>query len=53
VPLRAVMDKARVDEDDVLAAARELRGLARMDQIRYAVLESSGTITIVPKSDPA
>jgi uncharacterized membrane protein YcaP (DUF421 family) len=52
VPLKAVMDKARVDEDDVLAAARELRGLARMDQIRYAVLESSGAITIVPKLEP-
>ncbi|HKY32936.1 MAG TPA: YetF domain-containing protein [Candidatus Polarisedimenticolia bacterium] len=42
------MKKARVDEDDVLAAARELRGLERMDQIRYAVLERSGHITIIP-----
>jgi uncharacterized membrane protein YcaP (DUF421 family) len=50
-PLSEIMARARVDEADVLAAARELRGLSRMDQIQYAVLESSGTITIVPKPD--
>jgi uncharacterized membrane protein YcaP (DUF421 family) len=39
----------RVDEDDVLAAAREHHGLERLDQIKYAVLERSGGISIVPK----
>lgn len=48
-PLKDRMAKARVDEDDVLTAARELQGLERMDQIKYAVLERSGGISIIPK----
>lgn len=48
-PLKDRMDKARVDESDILAAARELQGLERMDQVKYAVLERSGGISIVPK----
>src|SRR5947209_20224173 len=50
-PLRDRMLKARVDEGDVMAAARELRGLERMEQIKFAVLESTGGITIIPKPD--
>ena len=38
----------RVDLDDVLTAARERHGLERLDQIKYAVLERSGGISIVP-----
>jgi uncharacterized membrane protein YcaP (DUF421 family) len=49
-PLRERMDKSRVDEEDVLQAARQLQGLERMDQIKYAVLERSGGITIIPKA---
>jgi uncharacterized membrane protein YcaP (DUF421 family) len=49
VPLKRLMDKARVDEKDVLVAARENHGLERMDQIKYAVLERSGGISIIPK----
>lgn len=45
------MRKARVDEGDVLMAARELQGLERLEQIKYAVLERDGRITIVPKQD--
>ncbi len=48
-PLRDRMDKARVDEEDILSSARELQGLERMDQIKYAVLERSGGISIVPR----
>lgn len=48
-PLQEVMDKARVDQDDILTAARELHGLERMDQVKYAVLERSGGISIIPK----
>lgn len=43
------MKKARVDEDDILQSARQLQGLERLDQIKYAVLERSGGITVVPK----
>lgn len=42
--------KERVDESDVLEAARALRGLDRLDQIQYAVLERNGEITVIPKS---
>lgn len=48
-PLKDRMNKARVDEEDILSAARELQGLERLDQIKYAVLERSGGITIIPK----
>jgi uncharacterized membrane protein YcaP (DUF421 family) len=47
---RARMKRARVDENDLLEAARSEQGLERMDQIKHAVLERSGRITIVPKS---
>lgn len=47
-PIRAYMEKARVDEADILHAARELQGLERMDQIKYAILERNGGITIIP-----
>lgn len=47
--LRERMDKERVDEIDILAAARQTQGLERMDQIKYAVLERNGGITVVPK----
>jgi uncharacterized membrane protein YcaP (DUF421 family) len=50
--LRDRMEKSRIDEGDILAAARELRGLERMDQIKFAVLERSGGISIVPKTPP-
>jgi uncharacterized membrane protein YcaP (DUF421 family) len=48
---RLLHDRAapeRIDLSDVLAAARELHGLARLDQIKFAVLERSGGISIVP-----
>jgi len=46
--LKKRMDKTRVDEDDILEAARNLHGLERMDQIKYAVLEKDGSISIIP-----
>jgi uncharacterized membrane protein YcaP (DUF421 family) len=49
-PLESLMDRARVDREDILAAARQTQGLERMDQIKYAVLEVGGGISIVPKS---
>lgn len=49
-PLRERMDRERVDESDVMAAARERQGLERMAQIRYAVLERDGKISIIPEA---
>ena len=48
-PLKDRMDKVRVDEDDVLDAARQIHGLERMDQIRHAILERDGRISIIPR----
>jgi uncharacterized membrane protein YcaP (DUF421 family) len=47
--LKSKMDKERVEKDDVLAAARKLHGLERLDQIKYAILEPGGDISIIPK----
>lgn len=42
------MERARVDESDILEAARQGQGLERLEQIRYAVLERRGNITVIP-----
>jgi uncharacterized membrane protein YcaP (DUF421 family) len=49
IPLKPLMDRARVNEEDVLAAARQGPGLERMEQIKYAVLEVGGGISVIPK----
>ena len=48
-PLKDRMDKSRVDEDDVLDAARETHGLEHMEQIRHAILVRDGKISIIPR----
>ena len=48
-PIAERLRKERVAEEDILEAARKLRGLGNMSDIEYAVLEPSGTITIVPR----
>lgn len=47
-PLLDRLRKSRVDISDVLTAARSRQGLERLEQIKYAVLERSGDISIVP-----
>ncbi|KQQ55724.1 hypothetical protein ASF84_10345 [Pseudomonas sp. Leaf127] len=42
------MQEARVTEEDVLEAARTGQGLVRLEQIRYAIIERNGTISIIP-----
>lgn len=48
-PLHDRLRKSRIDEQDILTAARRLRGLERMEQIKYAVLETDGGISIIPR----
>jgi len=36
-------------QDDVLDAAREMHGLERMEQVRHAILERNGKISIIPR----
>lgn len=45
---RTRLDKDRVDETDILEAARCAHGLERLDQVKYAVLEKNGEISVVP-----
>lgn len=47
-PILTRMNRSRVDEGDVMEAAREKAGLERMEQIKYAVLERDGEISIIP-----
>lgn len=47
--VRASMKAERVDEDDILSAARKHQGISRLDEIDYAVVEQNGEITIVPR----
>ncbi|SER18523.1 MULTISPECIES: DUF421 domain-containing protein [Pseudomonas] len=47
--LKARLNKVRLAEEDILEAARTTHGLERMDQIKYAILEKNGAISIIPK----
>jgi len=46
------MRKLRIHTEDVLAAARQ-NGLEREEQIKYAIVERNGAISIVKAEDPA
>jgi uncharacterized membrane protein YcaP (DUF421 family) len=46
---REAMERERVDERDILHAARDLQGLGTLAEIEYAILEQTGEITIIPK----
>lgn len=43
------MKKSGLQESDLLEAARKQRGLERLEQVKYAVLERDGSISIVPR----
>lgn len=47
--LREPMRRARIDEADILEAARSKQGLESLDQVKFAVLERSGGISIIPR----
>lgn len=49
-PLDEAMAWARIDVGDVLEEARTSQGLERLDQIRYAIIERDGSISIIPKA---
>jgi uncharacterized membrane protein YcaP (DUF421 family) len=51
--LKDRMKKAMVDEEDILSSARESQALKRLDEIKYAILETSGQISIIPKEREA
>jgi uncharacterized membrane protein YcaP (DUF421 family) len=45
--------RARLTEDEILEAARRTHGLERMDEIKFAILEASGQISIIPRRKTA
>lgn len=49
-PIRERLEKSRVDEEDILEAARETQGINEMSEIRLAVLARDGQISVVPRS---
>ena len=48
-PNKKYMRRERVDEADILEAARLQQGLEKFSDIKYAVLERGGKITVVPR----
>ncbi len=48
-PLPERMKKERVSEEDILEAARSAQGLESLDQVKYAILEKDGSISIIPR----
>ena len=47
-PLPWRMHRSRITVDDVLSAARRNHGLENLQQIKFAILEASGDISIIP-----
>ena len=47
--IERVVSKERVDQEDILSAARCLHGLEHMEEIKHAVLEAGGKISIIPR----
>jgi uncharacterized membrane protein YcaP (DUF421 family) len=46
------MRRARVSPEDIMEHARLLHGLETVEQIKYAILEASGKISIIPRDKP-
>lgn len=42
------LEKVQIDVADILESARKLQGLENLEQIKYAILEKDGDITIIP-----
>lgn len=47
-PDQRALVRARIQVDDIMEAARQQHGLERLEQIKFAVVEVSGKISIVP-----
>jgi uncharacterized membrane protein YcaP (DUF421 family) len=49
VSMQSRMNIERIDDEDILSAAREARGIDRLEDIERAVLERNGAISIMPR----
>ena len=48
-PLQEWLARTDLTEEEVLEEARRNQGIERMDQIKYAVLERNGAISVIPQ----
>jgi len=48
-PHRDILAKERVGEEDIMHAARSMHGLTSLDEIEFAILETSGGISVIPR----
>lgn len=48
-PIATHLAKERVTDEDILAAARQSQGIGQFAEIAYAVLESDGEISVIPR----
>lgn len=46
---RRALKGARVEESDIMVAARQKEGLESMSQVKHAVLETDSGISVIPK----
>ncbi|WP_338508774.1 YetF domain-containing protein [Pseudomonas poae] len=42
------LKRARLDEDDILEAARSAQGIVEIRQIKFAILERNGKLSVIP-----
>jgi uncharacterized membrane protein YcaP (DUF421 family) len=49
-PIQKNLDRERLTLDDLAEAARK-EGIAKLDEVAWAVMETSGTISFIKKSD--
>lgn len=42
------LKRARLDESDILEAARSAQGILEINQIKFAILERNGKISVIP-----
>jgi len=45
------MHEMHVDEDDIMSVARGMKGITSHKDIKYAIVEKDGEITVIPR-DP-
>jgi uncharacterized membrane protein YcaP (DUF421 family) len=51
-PLESRLTRARLSEADIMVAARLRHGIDRIEDIKFAILEANGHISIVPREAP-
>lgn len=40
--------RARLTEDDILESARDSQGIEKIEQVKFAIVERNGKISIIP-----